>query len=229
MLFKRVYIRCGQFNCPYCRELKKKKLARLIRKACPVSDFSMLTLTLRQNSDDLKKNWFELSKFWDILLKRLKRQYPKIKYFRVVELQKNGMPHIHALINFYTPKWLIRAMWKDITKDSFICRFEKIRTSCAEYILKYFSKSIQDINYIRSCTGKKTRIFNRSRNLFEIERKNPSWKLLSMTDSMYEASQELESIKNSTRLLYGRASPIQSLYDEYDMLKEFSFISVEVS
>ena len=227
MLFKRVYVRCGQFNCPYCRELKKRKLARLIRKSCPKSDFSMLTLTLRRNSYDLKKNWFDLSRFWDILIKRLKRQYPGLKYFRVVELQKNGMPHIHALINFYSPKWYIQSVWKDITGDSFICRFEKIRTSCASYILKYFSKSIQDINYIRSITGKHTRIFNRSRNLFEIERKNPSWKLLSMTDSMYEASQELESYKQSSRLLYGRVGPITSVYDEYDMLSIFSFKSIE--
>jgi hypothetical protein len=188
----------------------------------------MLTLTLRENSDPLKVNWKRLSKSWDILLKRLKRKCPGIKYFRCVELQNNGMPHIHALINFYLPKWYIQLIWKKITGDSFICRFEHVKSSCAGYILKYFEKSINDINYIRSATGKKTRIFNYSRNLLFIEKKLPEWDLICVCSSVVDATEVLREELIASRILYGRTSPLVTTYDDNGHLLSLHFKCVEV-
>lgn len=226
-IFKRVFIPCQTYQCHYCRERRRKKLYKLINRACPKDKFSMLTLTLRKNSDPLKVNWKRLSKSWDILLKRLKRKCPAIKYFRCVELQKNGMPHIHALINFYLPKWYIQLIWKKITGDSFICRFEHVKSSCAGYILKYFEKSINDINYIRSATGKKTRIFNYSRNMLFVEKKLPEWSLICVCNSRAEAIGVLLSEKSSARHYYGQISPFVTSLDEDDFLLSFSFECVE--
>lgn len=227
-IFKRVFIPCQTYRCHYCREKRRRKLYRLINRACPKDKFSMLTLTLKKNSDPLKVNWKRLSKSWDILLKRLKRKCPAIKYFRCVELQKNGMPHIHALINFYLPKWYIQLIWKKITGDSFICRFEHVKSSCAGYILKYFEKSINDINYIRSATGKKTRIFNYSRNLLFIEKKLPEWNLICVCSSVADASEILREELRASRTLYGRTSPLTTAYDCNGFLLSLHFECVEV-
>lgn len=228
VLLKRAYVECGKFSCPYCRAKKKRRLARFISKACPKSEFSFLTLTLKYNNDTLAKRWHDLNHFWDILLKRFKRQVPNVKYFRVVELQKNGTPHIHALINFYVPNWVVKEIWTELTGDSFIAKFEKVRSSCSGYILKYFSKSIQDIKYIRSATGKKTRIFNWSRNLFSVKKPKKGWELLGFFMFKISAVEFLTDYKNSTRTLYGRAGPVNILCDEYDLLEKFSFKTVEV-
>jgi hypothetical protein len=228
MIFKRVYITCQSYSCPACRKQRRRKLYKLIKKACPKDKFSMLTLTLRENDDPLSINWKRLSKCWDILLKRMKRAAPNIQYFRCVELQENGMPHIHALINFYMPKWLIHAIWKRITGDSFICRFEHVKRSCAGYILYYFEKAVSDINYIRSATGKKTRIFNWSRHLLCIVKDNPTWKLVEVCTCLFDALEIMEDIKQSSRNLYGRHSPFNILQDSAGRLLEFSFLSAEV-
>jgi hypothetical protein len=44
---------------------------------------------------------------WDLFLKRVRRRYPKVKYFRVVELTKAGVPHFHILLNTTIPhRWI---------------------------------------------------------------------------------------------------------------------------
>lgn len=227
-VYKRVYVNCGTFSCPYCRRIKRKKLKRLIDQACPKDKFSMLTLTLKYNSDTLENNWKRINKLWDTLLKRLRRKSPDIKYFRCVELTKNGMPHIHALINFYLPKWYIQKIWKKITGDSFITRFEKVRSSCSGYILKYFEQSVNDIAYIRHATGKKTRIFNWSRLLLAINNKKKEWDLVAICDNKFEAILILQTKLKSSRTLHGRVGPPEIWNDEGGMIEILTYRSVEL-
>jgi hypothetical protein len=175
--YKKVKIACNTWSCPVCSVRLKHILYKRIKKACPKKDFNMLTLTLRQNEDSLIDNWKRLQKCWTMLHKRLKRKFDNIKYFRCVELQKNGMPHMHLLINCYLPRDEIQKIWLDITGDSFIARFEKVKVSCAGYVMKYMSKSLVDIRYIRNFTGKKTKLYVYSRNLLEVCLRSSDWKL----------------------------------------------------
>lgn len=225
--YKKVFISCGTYSCPVCRIKKNRKFYKLISKHCPKKDFHMLTLTLIANNEPLAKNWRELNKMWDILLKRLKRKYGKVKYFRVMEITKNGMPHIHALINCFMPKWLLKIIWKKISRGSYICHFEKVRDSCAGYILKYFYKAIRDIGYIRATTGKKTRIFNFSRNLLFEEKTVSGWSVVGMFDNEQSAIDLMNETKDSSKVLHGRYGAIESFYSELDIITEFNFLSVE--
>lgn len=226
--YKKVYIPCQTYGCPVCRIKRNRKLYKLITKHCPKKDYHMLTLTLILNNDPLSVNWKKLNKMWDILLKRLKRKYGKVKYFRVMEITKNGMPHIHALINCFMPKWLLKIIWKKISGGSYICKFEKVRDSCAGYILKYFYKAINDIRYIRKTTGKKTRIFNYSRNLIFEEKTVSGWSVVAMFGDEQSAIDLMNESKDSSRILEGRYGAIESFYNEFDILVEFNFLSVEV-
>lgn len=177
LIYKRVKVSCGTWSCPVCSVKKRKLLLKRIRKACPKKDFYLLTLTLRQNEFSLSDNWKYLSYCWGVLLKRLRRKFGKVKYFRCVELQKNGMPHIHALIDCFMSKKEIQKIWEDITGDSFIARFEKVKFSCAGYVAKYLVKSVRDIMEIRDGTGKKTKIYVYSKSLLPVEKWQSDWKL----------------------------------------------------
>lgn len=225
--FRRVYLPCGSWACEVCAQKKKRKLYKLIKNSCPKSDFYLLTLTLRQNDCTLLENWHRLSKCWNTLLSRLRRREPKLKYFRVVELQKNGMPHIHALINLFLPEKDIQAIWQEITGDSHIARFERIKYSSAGYILKYFAKTVIDIKYIREATGKRTKLFVASRFLLVREQKPSEWALWAWCSTIDLAIRELVDIKRQSRHRWGRTSPLVIETDENGLLTLVSFESVE--
>lgn len=223
IIMKRSYIPCGSFDCPYCRAKKRKKLYRLISNACPKSEFNFLSLTLRKNDQPLEENWRRINNDWDVLMKRIKRIFPGVKYFRCVELQENGMPHIHALINFYWPKWMVVRTWNIITGDSFIAEFEKVRKSCAGYILYYFERAINDIRFIRSATGRKTKIFNWSRFLLQVAVTKKEWNLVEMCRTKIESVEVLRHHMRTSRSRYIRAGPINVITDEQDEVLEISF------
>jgi hypothetical protein len=223
---KKIFIPCGTYKCPVCSKKRKQTLFKMISKSCQKKDFLMLTLTLRKNQYGLKYNWQRINHAWDILLKQLKRRFPKVKYFRCVELQKNGMPHIHALINCYLSKWEIKKIWETITGDSFICKFEEVRSSCAGYILKYFYQSVGDIEKIRKATGRKTKIFNWSRNFLYFEIRDSKWELIKLCQTESEAFDEIHYQQIKARRNHGRFGPLIAVEKENNRISSFMFMAL---
>lgn len=223
--FQRKYVACDSWQCPVCSQIKKRKIYKMLKKACPKSEFYLLTCTLRENDLPLSVNWKRLSKCWNTFLSNLRKKHGKIRYFRCVELHKNGMPHIHALINVHMTKRKSHDLWHKITKDSFKCEFEKIKYSCAGYIIKYLQKGLESIETIRKRTGSKTKLFVYSRFLLVREVHTSDWSLWSMHRGVTMAIQELQDIKNRTRSYYGRDGPLLVSLDKDGVLLGFSFHS----
>lgn len=74
-----------------------------------------ITLTYAENMTDVKRLYRDYEVFW----KRLKRRYPNLEYFCVVEPQARGAWHCHVLIkdpstdNLYIPNSEIDSLWRN--------------------------------------------------------------------------------------------------------------------
>jgi hypothetical protein len=109
-------LRCKQWSCDYCYAINAKIWrAKLFKSAVEMlkngtfSDFCFITVTLpsrlhnkgflasyekiEEGADFIRANW-------DKFMKRLKRQYGKFQYVRVLETHKTGVLHIHLLATF---------------------------------------------------------------------------------------------------------------------------------
>ena len=214
IIIQKFYIPCNAWKCPICSLRKKSKLYHAIKEATQKEKFFFLTCTIRENSKSLSENWKFINKSWNTLLNRLKRIQPNLKYFRVTELQKNGMPHIHAIINVWLPPGWSHSIWHQITHNSFKCEFEFIKISVASYIFKYFSKSIEDILIIRDETGKKTKIFNCSRNFLKLCTKIAKWTLLCFSEFENIIDEFALKYLESYPKWYERAGPLIKIFEE---------------
>jgi len=193
-IFKKVYIQCNTWSCPVCSARKRKNLYKKVNDQTNGKKFKLLTLTLRQNNDGLAYNWKRLAYCWDILIKRLHRKNPNMKYFKVVELQENGMPHIHALVDTWIGNVQLKLFWRRITGDSFICRFETIRFSAVGYIMKYFDFACNDIDTIREMTGAKTKLYTMSKNFLIKDEKSHIWHVEFFSKYSFEIDEYMERV-----------------------------------
>lgn len=131
---------CGKFSCRVCGPYVRLKFMAQVIQGMEDEDCSFLTLTTRRymSIDEINKafrNW----------LKRVKRVLGKFEYVKVLEYQKNGNPHIHAILkkpvewfrtkrykewnriksknDFWIDKndWLMKH-WQEVCKDGKISR-----------------------------------------------------------------------------------------------------------
>jgi hypothetical protein len=150
---------------------------------------SFLTLTFKENIDDIQKTNYEFNKF----IKRLnykiyKSKEAKLKYIGVWELQKRGAIHYHIVL-FSVPKIPYKDL-KEIWPYGSV-NIKKIdvdqRENIGRYISKYFEKNIGDPQLLVKFMNKK-RVF-KSKNLkqpkirFEL---NEEWKTFSDDEVLFQ-------------------------------------------
>lgn len=215
-------IRCNSWGCPSCREIRLKYLYAMVCKHMPLGEYHFLTLTLRNIRTPIREDWFRLTKCWDILMKRLRRKNSNLKFFRCVELTSNGMPHIHALINFQMSDHRIHDIWHEITGDTFIARFEPIQSNVAAYIIKYLDKGVSSVRRIRNLTGKKTRIFQTSRGLFPIRSRVKKFDLIDFASTKIQAINLLQAEYDARPVRIELDGPAES-YHEGGFLMSFKY------
>lgn len=129
----------------------------------------------------------EVKRHWDMLIKRLRRCYPGLKYAWVLEFQKNSMPHYHALFNCIIPKELLARLWYEIVGTGLEkhlkagTRVEAIRnkSAVADYLVMYLSKKDQKVvpewfkgvgrfwGYSRGCVDKEVFVMDSSGSDFK--------------------------------------------------------------
>lgn len=149
---------------------------------------SFLTLTFKENIDDIQKTNYEFNKF----IKRLnykiyKTKKAKLKYIGVWELQKRGAIHYHIVL-FSVPKIPykeLKAIWphgsvniKKIDVDQ--------RENIGRYISKYFEKNMDDPKLLVKFMNKK-RVF-KSKNLKQPKVRlelNDEWKTFSDDEVLF--------------------------------------------
>lgn len=139
--------KCKSYSCPICG---KKKVMDLVKRLNTVNlnkyRFFTLTLKNKMNLDNTEENLKKISSYFNKLnlTLRKKPEYKGLEFFRVVEIGKDGMVHIHGIWNKYIPSAYLSELWFKITKNSFIVSVEKIKNKkdAIQYLYKYLTKDV---------------------------------------------------------------------------------------
>jgi hypothetical protein len=111
-------VNCKTWRCEYCGPRRAKLYKWAIRAAAEKHKLTrLLTLTLDPSTvtgDPFKY----LSDCFSKLRRAWIREYGGApKYIRVMELQKNGRPHLHILIDRFMPQAWIENRWRRFTRS----------------------------------------------------------------------------------------------------------------
>lgn len=184
-------LKCNSWHCEVCNGRLVKKLYKRILQGAIGEDatskygFKFLTLTYggqkerekaKQSLQEYNKKaakrlelkeyiYNEMIKNFHKLIRALKKRYGNFHYFRVCELHKDGVPHIHVLLagNAIIPKGILNSiekLWRGKYGMGFVkinCVKFRNKKHAVRYMLKYITKDIQQV-------GRWKRIFSASRN-----------------------------------------------------------------
>lgn len=106
-----VRVRCKMWSCGYCAEKNSRmwrySIIKQVHEKFPNEQWSFFTITISLPDFDTLKRRERAIKSAKIfrdnantLMMRLKRQYGKFQYIRVLESHKSGQLHAHFLANF---------------------------------------------------------------------------------------------------------------------------------
>lgn len=186
---------CNQWKCPVCCVSKARKLKKKLKQDKPSNLKYFLTLTLKQNEKPLSENLRTISKCWNHLKLRIEREYGQFSYFRVTELQKNGMPHYHIAISVKPTKRFCHENWLQITKDSFQADIKQMIQVPSNYMFKYMLKIDEGKNVFSTVLPKNYHFYQSSYKLFDQITKKHEYGLMLFTKNINFI---LELIKNSS-------------------------------
>ncbi len=94
-------LRCRRWTCPTCAaRLLKREQARCLAGLRASRPVWMVTVTAAPH-DTITSSFRLAPRRWASLMERLRRRWPaaSVEYFRVVERQRRGHAHIHALVS----------------------------------------------------------------------------------------------------------------------------------
>jgi len=178
--FKIFPVSCKSYFCETCAKRKIFLLKNKIKLALKNENWRFLTLTTAKSKftfyEALQKINFDFNTF----LTNIRKKYPDLKYFKVLEISKNKSVHLHILINKYIPAELIKKYWY-MDHKSFIIKIEKAEDNfkVLNYLLKYFYKNFSDNFQNEIFYLNKKRRYSVSHNLFKKFVKEKIYKLLS--------------------------------------------------
>lgn len=144
---KIVPARCKSYSCPICG---RKKVYDLLSRlhAQDLKGYRFFTLTLK-NKKTLADTEYNINRINECFNKlnlalRKKAAFKNLEYFRVTEIGKDGMVHLHGIWNKYVPSAMLSNMWLQITGDSYIVKPQRVKTKgdALRYLFKYLSKDI---------------------------------------------------------------------------------------
>lgn len=143
--YARLY--CKGWSCPYCGPRKAAELRKQITKRAIEFDLSrFLTLTLDPKveiSPDIAHIKY-IREVWRKFRVYLKRKFgERVSFISVLELQKNGMPHLHVLVDRYIRQAWISEKWERLGggKIVFIEKAEDL-SKMGWYLSKYLTKDL---------------------------------------------------------------------------------------
>jgi hypothetical protein len=146
-LVKVIPARCKSYSCPICGLKKVYDLMDRL-KGLDLRGYRFFTLTLKNkySLDDTEKNINRINDCFNKLnkLMRKKPEFKGLEYFKVVEIGKDGMVHIHGIWNKYVPLVQLSRWWKSVTKDSYRCDLQRVqsKSDIVKYIFKYLTKNV---------------------------------------------------------------------------------------
>lgn len=141
-----VPLHCHRWDCDHCSQVRMRA-ARA--KALAGKPERLLTLTTRPReglSLEAAIPW--LRKSWTLLLRKIRKEYPRIEYMAFVELHKSRWPHMHILTRgAYIEQRRLASWWQDIT-GSFKVHIQKIRPGWhgIQEATKYYLKTARQVH-----------------------------------------------------------------------------------
>lgn len=141
--------RCGRSDCPVCARIKRSRLLRRLRAAPWPHKVYLWTITTDPSILSSDAALQSISRRWHRVCRNLYRLYPHLKYFRVLEFTKSGLPHLHVIFDQYVD-W--HAFRKLLMAQCFgrVLHYTTIPRDVAfGYMTKYITKSIEDGPYMR--------------------------------------------------------------------------------
>jgi hypothetical protein len=134
--------RCGRNDCPVCSQIKQNRLRKRLRAAPWPQTLYMWTVTTDPSILESDAALRSIARRWHRVLRTLRRNYPTLRFFRVIELTRSSLPHMHILFDQYVDWHLFRAalMRADFGR---VLHYTKIdREAAIPYITKYITKSL---------------------------------------------------------------------------------------
>jgi len=105
---------CHRWDCELCGRVR---LSKARAQAAAGKPERIITLTTRPRpglSIPCAVRWMRGR--WTALLRRLRRNYPRLEYMAFLELHKSGWPHLHILTRgCYVPQRQLSAWWLKLT------------------------------------------------------------------------------------------------------------------
>lgn len=142
-------IPCNSWSCPDCRIKKAKKLRWKLINVIQLNNLNHLfTLTLDPSKipnkylGKVNSTGKYITYLFNWYITNLKRKMRKeIKYVWVKEFQKNGVAHLHIVLNTYLPIKYLRSEWKRIGGGAQM-RIEEVKNinAVSIYVSNYITK-----------------------------------------------------------------------------------------
>lgn len=89
-------VNCGKFECRVCGPYVRRRFMAQVIQGMEDTECSFLTLTIRKTK--YPKSIDFINKAWIKWLKRIQRRLGKFEWVKIVEIQANGQPHLHAIL-----------------------------------------------------------------------------------------------------------------------------------
>lgn len=177
--FKVVPVRCCTKVCPYCNGLEVRKIRAKLHKSILPSQIRFFTLTTLNDPTDEETKLNHLVKSFRKLTLQLRRIYPSLCYFYIIERSPSGMWHIHGLWNIYIDLKELSSMWKRYSK-AYRCNLQKVRNKrgVINYIASYLTKSGVNLTEKKTFFLTNKRQYNSSRAFFQKENYVSKWCLM---------------------------------------------------
>lgn len=107
---------CHRWLCPRCGPLRAAKARALAAFGKPDKRLTLTTRPRKGLSTKAAVKWIRGR--WTALLRRLRRNYPRMEYLSFLEFHDSGWPHLHILMRgCYVPQRQLSAWWKHLTGD----------------------------------------------------------------------------------------------------------------
>ncbi len=133
-------VSCKGWRCKYCGPFKKYQLLKKITEHQKTySLFNFFTLTLVKDVVPPKESPIYIQNCWKKFSILFRRKYGAFKYIIVKEFQKNGMAHIHGLVDKKCSPFWLSDTWKSVgggmRTDLQTCDEKTVK-----YLIKYVTK-----------------------------------------------------------------------------------------
>jgi hypothetical protein len=192
--------RCKSYRCGLCGPRKIRRVRKsIVKHAVEHRLQRFLTLTLdpkKLPATDLKGKIFYLRDCWRKMREYIRRKLGKsVQFIAVLELQRNGNPHLHALIGSFLEKTWISESWQAVGGGS----FTRIEMADIHRVAAYVSKYISDEGSLIELPDG-VRRFSASRGLvlFERTKTGTAWEMVRMPiDRLYQRALGIESENRS--------------------------------